>query len=53
MYDVAAPDQQIRNITPVGSLLAVLLGGRLHGVCKRETKGGEPGPPVIVGANTV
>ena len=53
MYNVAAPDQQIRNIAPAGSLLAVLLGGRLHGVCKWETKGREPGPLVILGANTV
>ena len=43
MYDVAASDQQIRNIAPAGSLLAVLLGGRLHSVCKRDTKDSEPG----------
>ena len=53
MYDIAASDQQIRNIAPAGSLLAVLLGGSLHGVCKRETKGREPGSLVILGANTV
>ena len=53
MYDVAAPDQQIRNIAPAGSLLAVLLGGRLHGVCKRETKGKGARQLVILGANTV
>ena len=39
MYNVAAPDQQIRNIAPAGSLLAVLLGGRLHGCMQTGDKG--------------